>query len=123
MAGQECGAVAVIDDDDDVRDALRFVLEAAGFDVHSYRSAMAFLPEAEQCSWRCLVVDHHMPVLSGLELVARLRCRGNLVPTLLITGSTSSDLVDRAAALGIGAVLEKPLVRGDLLRCLAEAAA
>jgi two-component system response regulator FixJ len=117
------GAVAVIDDDDGVRDALRFVLEAAGFDVRSFRSAMAFLPEAEQCPWRCLVVDQHMPVLSGLEMMARLRRRGNRVPAVLITGSTSPDIVDRAAELGLDAVLEKPLVRSDLLRHLAQAAA
>jgi two-component system response regulator FixJ len=121
--GPEGGIVAVIDDDDGVRDALRFVLEAAGFDVHSYRSAVAFLPEAEQCSWHCLVVDQHMPMLTGLELVARLRRRGNRVPAVLITGSNSSDLVDRAAALGVGAVLEKPLLRRDLLRHLTDVAA
>lgn len=121
MSDVDCGAVAVIDDDDAVRDALRFVLEAAGFDVRSYGSAMAFLPEAEHCRWRCVVVDQHMPVLSGLEMVARLRRGGNRVPTLLITGSTSAELVDRAVALGIDAVLEKPLVQVDLLRHLAEA--
>jgi len=119
MAVQEC--VAVVDDDDGVRDALRFVLEAAGFAVRSYGSALAFLPEATQCHWRYLVVDQHMPALTGLELVARLRGSGNRVPTLLITGSASPDLFDRAAALGVDAVLEKPLVSGDLLRYLAGA--
>jgi FixJ family two-component response regulator len=122
MVEREGGAVAVVDDDDGVRDALRFVLEAAGFNVRSYQSALAFLPEAERCDWRCLVVDQHMPALTGLELVARLRRRGNRVPTLLITGSASPDLIDRAAALGVDAVLEKPLANDDLLRYIADAA-
>jgi two-component system response regulator FixJ len=121
VTNPECGAVAVVDDDDGVRDALRFVLEAAGFDVHSYRSALAFLPEAEQCCWRYLVVDQQMPGLTGLELVARMRGSGHSVPTLLITGSPSRDLRCRAAALGVNAVLEKPMVNGDLLRYLAAA--
>jgi FixJ family two-component response regulator len=111
----------VVGDDDGVRDAIRVVLEAAGFDVHGYRSALAFLPEAEQCRWRCLVVDQQMPELTGLELVARLRGSGQLVPTLLITGAPSRDLRCRAAALGIDAVLEKPMVNGELLRYLAAA--
>jgi len=119
MANRYRGAVAVVDDDDGVRDALRFVLEAAGFDVRSYTSALTFLPEAEQCRWRYLVVDQHMPAVTGLELVARLRGLGNRVPTLLITGSPSDDLIDRAAALGVDAVLEKPLANGELLRYLA----
>jgi FixJ family two-component response regulator len=123
MTVPECGAVAVVDDDEGVREALRFLLEAAGFVVHSYRSAQAFLPEAEQRRWRCLVVDQHMPAVTGLELVARLRCRGNRVPTLLVTGSASPDLIDRAAALGVTAVLEKPLANDELLRYLATAAA
>jgi FixJ family two-component response regulator len=123
MTVRECTAVAVVDDDDGVRDALRFLLEAAGFVVHGYHSALAFLSEAEQYRWRYLVVDQHMPAVTGLELVARLRGRGNRVPTLLITGSVSPDLIDRAAALGVSAVLEKPLADGELLRYLAGAAA
>ena len=117
------GAVAVVDDDDGVREALQFVLEAAGFAVQGYHSAQEFLPEAERGNWRCLVVDQHMPAITGLDLVARLRNRGNRVPALLITGSASPDLVERAAALGVEAVLEKPLANGELLRYLEDAAA
>ncbi len=91
----------------------------AGFDVRSYTSALACLPEAARWRWRYLVIDQHMPAITGLELVARLRGLGNRVPTLLITGSPSDDLIDRAAALGVDAVLEKPLTNGELLRYLA----
>src|SRR5215469_7097487 len=109
MTAGNCGIVAVVDDDDAVRDALRFLLESAGYDVHGYASAQAFLPEAGQHHWRYLVVDQHMPSETGLDLVARLRCRGQDMPTLLISGSVTPDMVDRAAALGVTAVLEKPL--------------
>ena len=115
----EDGAVAIIDDDDAVRESLQFLLETAGFDVHLYQSAQAFLPEADQYHWRYLLVDHHMPAVTGLELVARLRRTGHAFPTLLITGSKTPDMDDQAAALGVTAVLEKPLADADLLRYLA----
>jgi two-component system response regulator FixJ len=115
----EGGIVAVVDDDDAVRDALQFLLEIAGYDVHLYPSAQAFLPEAGQYDWRYLVVDQHMSALTGLDLVACLRHAGKAVPTLLISGSITPDMVDRAAALGVTAVLEKPLADSDLLRYVA----
>ena len=117
----EGGIIAVVDDDDAVRDSLLFLLETAGYDVHGYASAQAFLPEAGQYHWRYLVVDQHMPLVTGLDLVARLRRAGQEVPTLLITGSLTPDMIDRAAALGVTAVLEKPLAEADLLRFVAAA--
>jgi FixJ family two-component response regulator len=121
MTAGNGGAVAVVDDDEAVRDALRFLLETAGYDVHGYASAQAFLPEAGQHCWRYLLVDQHMPVLTGLDLVACLRRSGKVIPTLLITGSSTPDMIDRAAALGVTAVLQKPLANADLLRYVAAA--
>ena len=112
----ESSIVAVVDDDDGVRDSLRFLLETAGYDVHGYASAQAFLPEAGQFDWRYLVIDQHMPAVTGLDLVARLRGTGQAIPTLLISGSVTPDMIDRASALGVTAVLEKPLAATDLLR-------
>jgi two-component system response regulator FixJ len=113
------GIIAVVDDDDAVRDSLRFLLETAGYDVHGYASAQAFLPEVGHYDWRYLVVDQHMPTVTGLDLVARLRRTGQGVPTLLISGSVTPDMVDRATELGVTAVLEKPLAEADLLRYVA----
>ncbi len=62
-----------------------------------------------------MVIDQHMPQLSGLELVATLQRRGKNVPTLLITGSLTPDMLVRAAELGITRVLEKPPSEDDLL--------
>jgi two-component system, LuxR family, response regulator FixJ len=61
------------------------------------------------------VVDQHMPELSGLQLVTRLRGQGVTLPIALITGSPSPDLVRLAHELGIVAVLEKPLDDDALL--------
>lgn len=105
--------VAVVDDDPSVLDALRFLLEVVGYRVQSYLSAESYLEEAGTDP-ACLILDHHMPRVSGLELVERLRAAGKGVPVLLITGSPSADLAARAERLGVQ-MLEKPLNETELL--------
>jgi two-component system, LuxR family, response regulator FixJ len=114
MANNQHGAVAVVDDDPAVLDSMKFLLEVAGHRVAIYASAAAFL---EDCATRpaCLILDQHMPQMTGLELAARLRINGTCIPVLLITGSPSPAIVARAAQLGIEKVLEKPPIEDDLL--------
>jgi two-component system response regulator FixJ len=107
--------VAVVDDDDAVRDSLRFLLEIAGFNVAAYSSARQFLDGATLADLRCLVVDQHMPDVTGLQLVTQLRTQGATLPVALITGSPSPDLMRRAQQLGVATVLEKPLADDVLL--------
>jgi two-component system response regulator FixJ len=107
-------AAAIIDDDAAVRDSLCFLLEVAGHRVRAYASAAAFLAETG-VSPGCLIIDHHMPHMSGLELVARLRAEGVRMRIMLITGSVSPAIRARAAELGIARVLEKPPVEDELL--------
>ena len=101
--------VAVVDDDDAVRDSLRFLLEIAGFSVATYGSAAQFLHEAPIAELACLVVDQHMPDQTGLQLVSRLRALGVTLPVALITGSPSADLIRLARELNVAKVMEKPL--------------
>ena len=107
--------VGVVDDDEAVRDSLGFLLETAGLNVVTYSSAAQFLSEATLDDLACLVVDQHMPELTGLQLIARLRGQGVTLPIALITGSPSADLVRRARELGVAGVLEKPLDDAALL--------
>ncbi|MGH7069943.1 MAG: response regulator transcription factor [Acetobacteraceae bacterium] len=106
--------VAVVDDDAAVLDSLKVLLETTGHRVAVYASAAAFLDDGGT-EPACLILDHHMPEMTGLELAARLRKAGVSVPVLLITGVHSLTIAARAAELGIERVLEKPLDEGDLL--------
>ena len=107
--------VGVVDDDEAVRDSLGFLLETAGLNVVTYSSAAQFLSEATLDDLACLVVDQHMPELTGLQLIARLRGQGVTLPITLITGSPSADLIRLARELGVAGVLEKPLDDAALL--------
>jgi two-component system, LuxR family, response regulator FixJ len=115
--------VAVVDDDDAVRDSLRFLLEAAGYDVLTFGSAGEFLSSAEIGTLACVLVDQHMPQVTGLELVARLRTTWPELPVALMTGSPSAELTRRAFELGVTDMLEKPLQEQGLLQFVEQAAA
>ena len=115
MSSQIRPIVAVVDDDPDVLDSLRFLLETAGHVVETYASAARFLAEAEPARLACLVLDEHMPQVTGLDLLAQLRARGLATPTFLVTARPSLALARRAMELGVLDVFEKPLTQDDLL--------
>ena len=114
MTEAQCDTVAIVDDDDAVRHSLQLLLEATGHKVEAFASAVDFL-SAQLESLACLILDHHMPDMVGLELAARLREAGNPIPIVLITASPSRDILTRAAELGIDRVLEKPLNEDELV--------
>src|SRR6185295_13117940 len=90
--------VAIVDDDLAVRESLRFLLEITGHTVETFASAAEFLA-ANTEHLACLILDHPMPAMTGLELTERLRTDGIGIPILLITGSPSPEIVARAAEL------------------------
>ena len=116
MDRENAGTVAVIDDDDDVGDVLRGLLEVMGYTVETYRSGQDFLADAEFSRVGCLVVDQNMPKMTGVEMIAELNARGVSIPTLLITGANSPRIVQQATELGVMKVLEKPMSHHELLR-------
>lgn len=118
MTNDGKSAVAIIDDDPAVLDLLKFLLELAGHKVTTYGSAAAFL-EDRAARPACLILDHHMPQMTGLALAARLRGEGDMLPVLLITGSPSAAIIAKAAELGVEKVLEKPPSEKDLLSFIA----
>lgn len=114
MSGAARDTVAIVDDDDAVRHSLRFLLESVGYKVRTFATAAEFL-QAELQAMACLILDHHMPEMTGLELAERLRADGVGMPIMLITGLPLSSLVARAAELGIDKVLAKPLAEAEVI--------
>ena len=107
MAEAPDGTVAVVDDDEAVRHSLQLLLEVHGHKVGTFASAAEFL-KAELGKPLCLIVDNHLPGMTGLDLSERLRAEGNMLPILLVTGSPSDAVYARAARVGIDEVLKKP---------------
>lgn len=114
MVEPERRIVAVVDDDPNVRSSLSFLLEVVGHPVQAFASAAEFL-RADIQNIVCLILDHHMPDMTGLHLAERLREGGSIIPIMLITGSLSPDIATHAARLGIHQVLEKPATESELI--------
>jgi two-component system response regulator FixJ len=106
MTEAERRTVAIVDDDYAVRESLQFLLEVIGYTVEIFASAAEFL-QANVRHFACLILDHHMPNMTGLELARKLRADGTAIPILLITGSASPVMTASAAELGIK-VADKP---------------
>jgi len=102
------GPVCIVDDDVGVCDSLSVLLETYGFAVLAYASSAEFLGDERRRLAKCLVIDHHMPGVDGLGVIGELQRVGILMPAILITGRLDPRITERAAALGVRAILEKP---------------
>lgn len=116
MDRETASIVAVIDDDDEVRDVLRTLLETAGHSVETFKSGTQFLADGQLDRMACLVVDQRMPRMTGLELLLELERRGRPIPALLITGVHDPEVEAAANTIGAMTVLEKPMSPQKLLR-------
>jgi CheY-like chemotaxis protein len=113
--------VIVLDDDLAVRNSLKFSLELEGFTVRSYATGAELLGTGDPPPCGCLVVDQHMPGMSGLDLIDMLRSRHFSAPAILITGDPSPSVRDRARKAAVP-IVEKPLLGNALLRQIRDAA-
>jgi len=101
--------VVVVDDDAAVRNSLKFSLEIEGFAVRDFSGGADLLSAPDLRGCACFVIDQNMPGLSGLDVVAKLRDRRDLLPVILITSHPTTSLRRRAADAGV-CIVEKPLL-------------
>ena len=114
-------AVFILDDDDSVRRALLRLLRAAGLEAEAFATAEEFLQTSGREEPGCLVLDQHLPGLSGLELYERLRAEGRAVPVVFITAFEDERVREQALQAGAVAFLRKPFEERDLLDAVARA--
>lgn len=115
--------VHVIDDDEAMRESLRFLLESAGFAAQTYETATLFLDTATSLVGGCIVTDVRMPGMSGLDLVRQLKSRDISLPIVMITGHGDVPLAVESMKAGVADFLEKPFDDEALLRAIKSAMA
>lgn len=113
--------VFVVDDDEAVRDSMRWLLEANGFRVRAFASAEHFLADWRADLAGCLVVDVRMPGMSGLELHDELLRRGSLLPLIFITGHGDVPMAVASMKKGAADFLEKPFNDDQLCTLIRQA--
>ena len=108
--------LAVVDDDADVRIALVRLISSAGLAVESFATGAEFLLSLERRVPSCLILDLHMPGMSGFDVQAALaRNPSARIPIVVITGHESAESRSRARELGACGYLPKPIEREALL--------
>jgi two-component system response regulator FixJ len=113
--------IHIVDDDDAVRDSMRALLESLGFYVHDYSSAVDFLCRGGEQSKGCLLLDLHMPAMSGIDLLEHMQSEGLKLPTIVITGRGDPVLRERALKSGALALIDKPVTDDALLGAIGRA--
>jgi FixJ family two-component response regulator len=111
-------SVAIVDDDESVRDTTKDLLDSAGLSAATYDSAERFLQSQDVRAIRCLVADMRMPGMTGLELHGHLAAAGTPIPTILITAYPDEQVRSRALSMGVICFLAKPFSPEDLLSCI-----
>lgn len=121
MTANPAANIYVIDDDEVVRDSLKALLEVRGYTVREFESGAEFLSAAPDMAGCCVILDVHMPGMTGVELLRRIRARSQAVPTILITGRRDGQIQAQADELGAIALLDKPLAHGLLFGAIEQA--
>jgi len=107
--------IFVVDDDEGVRNSLRFLLKSVGLTTHALASAAEFLEIYSPRQPGCLVLDVRMPGMSGLELQQQLNLRGAVIPVIFITGHGDIPMAVEAMQQGAFDFLQKPFRDQDLI--------
>ena len=100
--------VYVVDDDEPIRDSLRWLIESVGLDVETYAEAQDFLDAYDGKKPACLVLDLRMPGMSGLELQDALASRNMTIPIIFITAHGEIKAAVRALKGGAVDFISKP---------------
>ncbi len=113
-SSQTASTVYIVDDDEAVRDSLRWLLEANSYRVRAYASAEAFLADFSDDQMGVLIVDVRMPGMSGLQLQEELILRKSPMPVVFITGHGDVPMAVTTMKKGAVDFLEKPFNESDL---------
>ena len=110
--------VSIVDDDESVRESLPDLLRELGFAARAFSSAEEFLASDFLGLTRCLILDIAMPGMSGPELQAELKLRGQEIPIIFITAHGDETVRPRVIQQGAVDCLFKPFSDTALLEAL-----
>lgn len=110
--------IAIVDDDEAVRDSLAASLTSAGFLVSAFATSAKFLENVRKTEFDCIILDHHMGDMTGVELAEHMvRGRGHTA-IVMISGNLSDAVRSRAKGADVAAILEKPFSDDELMTAI-----
>ena len=113
--------IAIIEDDEPLREAFESILRAAGYSVDTFPSAEAFLDFPDKQTAKCLVLDVRLPGMSGIELQRRLLLMDLKAPIVFVTAHGDASMREVVMNAGASAFLTKPVRSETLLESIRRA--
>ena len=113
--------VVLVDDDASMSCALERILRLAGYAPRIFSSAEAALQDPGACQADCLVLDVHLPGLTGFELYKKLGCSGKAPPVIFITAYDEPDSRNKAGDVGAAGYFIKPFSGNELVAAVTKA--
>ncbi len=107
--------IAIVDDDEVVRRSIKRLINSFSFHADDFSSGEEFLRSLSSGAPTCMLLDLHMPGLSGFEVLEALKMRRMNIPTIIITGNSRPEMRERCLNAGAAGYLEKPLDREVVL--------
>lgn len=101
--------IRIVDDEEEVRQALSFLLQSEGYEVVSYSNAKDFLTHDQESIPGCLLSDIRMEEMSGLELMRELKKRNSVLPVILVTAFADIEIAVDSMKDGATDFLVKPV--------------
>ncbi|QTN19173.1 response regulator [Brevundimonas sp. AJA228-03] len=108
-------SILVVDDDDNIREVIHAVLTQAGFQVLVAASGEAALALLKRSRFELVLLDVHMPKMSGLEVLAAMKKIADATPVLMVTADSQTATVREALSLGCSGYIAKPFTPATLV--------
>lgn len=121
MTENKDALVRIVDDDAEQLKSLAFLLRMGGFEVMTYQSAQSFLEMDDPRKPGCLLLDHRMPGMTGMELQAELVERGSLLPVIFLSAHGDIPMAMQAVHRGAMGFLVKPAAPDVLIAAVEKA--
>ena len=120
LAQMRTAKIAIVDDDEAVREAMKHLMRSLGYHASTFGSAEEFLT-SQFSNTSCIITDVQMPGMSGIDLQDLLIAEGHRIPIIFITGHPDDNARVRAVKTGAVAFLTKPVNVDQLLAYLDKA--
>jgi FixJ family two-component response regulator len=115
---QQVTMIAIVDDDESVREATKSLVRSLGYQAATFGSAEEFLGSTQLKSASCLITDVRMPGMSGVELQDRLIADGRNMPTVFISAFSDERVRQKVLESGAIGYLRKPFEEDRLIECI-----
>jgi FixJ family two-component response regulator len=113
--------IAIVDDDESIRDTTKDLLESAGFSAAAFARAASLLKSRRLSQVSCVIADMRMPTMTGLELLQHLVASNRAIPTILMTAYPDERAQAQAIRANVVGYLIKPFAADELLACVRRA--